>query len=69
MEKGEGTGPDEAVPSGDAEKVDPSNEAEMARRQALKRLGILGAYTSPAMMVLLSSKIAAAQAVTSGTTG
>ena len=45
-----------------------SDGAEIARREALKRLGIFGAYTAPAMMVLLSSKIAAAQTISSGST-
>ena len=42
--------------------------AEIARREALKRLGIFAAYTAPTMMVLLSTKIASAQFVESGGT-
>ena len=51
-----------------------SDETELAqdvasdsRREALKRLGILGAYTAPAMLMLLNSR-ASAQAVSSGST-
>ena len=39
-----------------------------ARREALKRLGIMGAYTAPAMLMLLHTK-AAAQLTDSGCTG
>ena len=42
--------------------------AEIARREALKRLGIFAAYTAPTMMVLLSTKIASAQFIESGST-
>jgi hypothetical protein len=44
------------------------DEAEAARRDVLDRLGVMGRYVAPAMMVLLSSK-ASAQTITSGTTG
>jgi hypothetical protein len=44
------------------------SEAEVARREALKRLGVFAAYTAPTMMVLLSTKTASAQFATSGAT-
>lgn len=45
-----------------------ADDAEAARRDALTRLGVMGSYVAPAMMVLLNSK-ASAQTITSGTTG
>ena len=65
MGKGSGVVPGEAVSSDSEGALDG---AEIARREALKRLGIFGAYTTPAMMVLLSSDIATAQFATSGGT-
>ena len=44
---------------------DSTNEA---RREALKRLGILGAYTAPAMLMLLHSRASASPTVSSGAT-
>jgi len=44
------------------------NEGEIARREALRRLGLFAAYTTPTMMMLLSTKIASAQSVSSGAT-
>ena len=58
--KGKATAPNETS--------DASAEAEVARREALTRLGVWAAYTSPSMMVLLSSKVASAQFLTSGST-
>ena len=58
--KGKRTGPNETS--------DTPEEAEAARRAALTRLGVWAAYTSPSMMVLLSSKVASAQFLTSGST-
>lgn len=55
--------PDEPVSAETGE-----SEAEVARREALKRLGVFAAYTAPTMMVLLSTKMASAQAVSSGGT-
>lgn len=46
-----------------------NDAAEAARQEALKRLGVFAAYTAPTTMVLLSTKIASAQAVMSGDTG
>jgi len=43
------------------------DEAEAARREALERLGVMGAYVAPAMVVLMSSK-SSAQFVSSGST-
>jgi hypothetical protein len=43
------------------------DQANAARREALKRLGVLGAITAPLMLTLLSTN-AAAQAATSGAT-
>jgi hypothetical protein len=37
-------------------KQEPEEAVDKARREALKRLGIYGAYTAPAMMVLVSSR-------------
>ena len=42
------------------------DEASAARRETLKRLGLLGAVTAPALLVLLKPDRAAAVAVTSG---
>ena len=47
----------------------PGDEsADNARREALNRLGILGAYTAPAMLMLLHSRASASPTVTSGAT-
>ena len=48
-------------------EADGQGSADEARRAALKRLGIFGAYTAPAMLMLLHGK-ASAQSVSSGTT-
>jgi len=42
--------------------------ADEARREALKRLGILGAYTAPAMLMLLHSRASASPTISSGST-
>ena len=44
------------------------DSANEARREALKRLGILGAYTAPAMLMLLHSRASASPTVSSGAT-
>jgi hypothetical protein len=44
------------------------DSANEARRETLKRLGILGAYTAPAMLMLLHSRASASPTVTSGAT-
>jgi hypothetical protein len=58
---------DTAPPEKEGEAAAALDEAETARREALKRLGILASYTAPAMMVLLSNKVQA-QSATSGAT-
>lgn len=46
-----------------------NDSTENARREALKRLGILGAYTAPAMLMLLHGKASASSSsVSSGVT-
>ena len=53
--------------SGDNPALETSaDDAEAARLDALARLGVMGSYVAPAMMVLLNSK-ASAQTITSGT--
>jgi len=44
------------------------DSANEARREALKRLGILGAYTAPAMLALLHSRASASPTTSSGAT-
>jgi hypothetical protein len=46
----------------------PEEEVENARRDALKRLGIMTAYTAPALMMLMHSRAAASSSVSSGST-
>ena len=46
----------------------PLEETENARREALKRLGIMTAYTAPALMMLMHSRAAASSSVSSGQT-
>ena len=56
----------------DHEKNEPEaaeeGSANDARREALKRLGVLGAYTAPAMLMLLHSRASASPPLTSGAT-
>jgi hypothetical protein len=59
MEKGQ---PGDPV-SGENNEADI---AEASRREALQRLGVWAAYTAPTMMVLMSTKMASAQVVSSG---
>jgi hypothetical protein len=66
MDSGKETLRDDAPrPETEGEAAPALDEAETARREALKRLGVLASYTAPAMMVLLSNKVQA-QFVTSG---
>lgn len=57
----------------DDDRIEPEagdeTSADEARREALKRLGIMGAYTAPAMLMLLHGKAAASSGfLTSGVT-
>ena len=59
---------DRKHPSESSSPEADENAAERARQEALKRLGIFTAYTAPSMMVLMSTKTASGQTVTSGAT-
>ena len=49
-------------------EIPGDDSANEARREALKRLGILGAYTAPAMLMLLHSRASASPTISSGAT-
>lgn len=52
----------------DKSKAAPQiNDADAARQDALEKLGLMGEYVAPSMMVLMNSKASAAT-VTSGST-
>lgn len=60
-------------PSGETPRTeaDASTDttADAARREVLKRLGVYGAYATPALLTALSSKASAQVVVESGGTG